>query len=69
MQGARWSSHEAYLRTSKQRGHRSNAAVGEFLRRHLLLILQCMQEHYRGKKPRTRLQLKPSGRGEKYGQF
>jgi hypothetical protein len=28
--------HEAYLRTSKQRGNRSNAAAGEFLRRHLV---------------------------------
>jgi hypothetical protein len=34
MQGARWSSHEAYLGTSKPRDNRSNAAVGKFLRRH-----------------------------------
>jgi hypothetical protein len=32
---ARLSSHEAYLRTSKQRDNCSNAAVVEFLRRHL----------------------------------
>jgi len=34
MQGALLLSNEAYLRTSKQRGNNSNAAVGVFLRRH-----------------------------------
>jgi hypothetical protein len=34
MQGAQLASNEAYLRTPKQRADCSNAAVGEFLRRH-----------------------------------